>query len=163
MSIEVEVFGKLQDTASSVVHKYKLKNNNGYLLECTNYGVTILNMETPDRNGISESINIGYKTIEELQNPPSRPYFGAIIGRFSNRIAGGRLTIDGEEYQLATNNGVNHLHGGMVGFDRRLWTVVKQIQEEHKVGLEFEYHSPDGEENYPGNVQVMIVLPFFFF
>ena len=84
------------------------------------------------------------------------PYFGAIIGRFGNRIAKGQLEIEGKTYQLAINNGPNHLHGGLVGFDKRIWNA-ETIENENNIGVELSYLSPDMEENYPGNLKVTCI------
>src|SRR5689334_21083489 len=103
----------------------------------------------PDRTGVLGDIVLGYETLDEyIKNPR---YFGALIGRFANRIAGGKFSLNGEAYQLAQNNGHNHLHGGVKGFDKRVWNSVTT-----DAGLHLEYFSPDGEENYPGNLQVAV-------
>lgn len=161
MPIHKEIFGELNET-KDIVYKYTLMNKNRLSLICTNYGATILQIHTPDREGNSDNITICYQTLQDLQDPPGRPYFGALIGRFCNRIEGGQLTLNGHTHSLFINNGPNHLHGGQLGFDRRLWRVVREIDEEGKVGLEFEYISIDGEENYPGNLNVSIIIIFLF-
>ena len=129
---------------------YTLTNNNGVEVSITNYGATVTSIKVPDRNGVFGDIVLGYDTIEEYMRNPR--YLGALIGRYANRIAGGRFSLNGVEYQLAkNNNGVNHLHGGVRGFDKRIWKVS-----ETPASLHLEYFSPDGEENYPGNLTVAV-------
>lgn len=129
---------------------YTLTNNNGVEVSITNYGGTVTSIKVPDRNGVFGDIVLGYDTIEEYMRNPR--YLGALIGRYANRIAGGRFSLNGVEYQLAqNNNGANHLHGGVRGFDKRIWKVS-----ETPASLHFEYFSPDGEENYPGNLTVAV-------
>lgn len=134
-------------------------SNNHISVKITNYGAIITGIEMPDRNGEMENIVCGFKNLDTyLSNEylGSYPYFGAIIGRFGNRIAKGNLVIDGKTYQLAINNGPNHLHGGKIGFDRRLFGA-ETFQTENEVGLKLSYLSPDGEENYPGNLHVTCI------
>jgi aldose 1-epimerase len=128
---------------------HTLTNNNGVEVTITNYGGAITSIKVPDRNGVFADIVLGYDTLEEYMGNPR--YFGALIGRFANRIAAGRFSLNGVEYQLAQNNGANHLHGGVKGFDKRIWKVS-----ETPSGLHLEYFSPDGEENYPGNLTVAV-------
>lgn len=129
---------------------YTLTNNNGVEVSITNYGGTVTSIKVPDRNGVFGDIVLGYDTIEEYMRNPR--YLGALIGRYANRIAGGRFSLNGVEYQLAqNNNGANHLHGGMRGFDKRIWKVS-----ETPASLHLEYFSPDGEESYPGNLTVAV-------
>ncbi len=134
-------------------------SNNHISVKITNYGAIITGIEMPDKIGEMENIVCGFKNLDNyLSNEylGSYPYFGAIIGRFGNRIAKGNLVIDGKTYQLAINNGPNHLHGGKIGFDRRLFGA-ETFQTENEVGLKLSYLSPDGEENYPGNLHVTCV------
>lgn len=128
---------------------YTLTNNNGVEVSITNYGGAIRSIKVPDRNGVLGDVVLGYDTIEEYMRNPR--YLGALIGRHANRIAGGKFSLNGIEYQLAQNNGENHLHGGPKGFDKRVWNAT-----ETAVGLHLEYFSPDGEENYPGNLSVAV-------
>lgn len=128
---------------------YTLKNNNGVEVSITNYGGTVTSIKVPDRNGVFGDVVLGYDTIEEYMRNPR--YLGALIGRYANRIANGRFSLNGVEYQLAQNNNANHLHGGVRGFDKRIWNAS------HKpAGLHLEYFSEDGEENYPGNLNVAV-------
>lgn len=133
------------------VYLYTLKNRNGVEVSITNYGGTITSIMAPDRNGVFGDVALGYETLDEYVKNPR--YFGALIGRFANRIAGGKFSLDGVEYQLAQNNGQNHLHGGVKGFDKRVW---KSSETAATNGLHLEYFSKDGEENYPGNLSIAV-------
>ena len=128
---------------------YTLTNNKGVEVSITNYGCAITSILAPDRNGVFADVVLGYDTLDEYMKNPS--YLGALIGRFANRIAAGRFSLNGVEYQLAQNNGANHLHGGVKGFDKRVWKVSETTSDLH-----LEYFSPDGEENYPGNLNVVV-------
>ena len=128
---------------------YTLTNSLGFEVSITNYGGAITSLKTPDRNGHFEDIVLGFETLDEyLVNPR---YFGALIGRHANRIARGRFSLNGVEYQLPCNNGANHLHGGFSGFDKRDWTV-----REDGNTLHLTYFSKDGEEGYPGNLTAFV-------
>lgn len=120
----------------------------------TNLGCSILEIEAPDRNGVQKNIVAGLKDIKEYTNNPH--YLGCVIGRYTNRIAGGRFSLDGEIIKLSVNDGVNHLHGGVEGFNSKLWDVAGLIRREQEAGVVFEYRSPHGEEGYPGNLQVKV-------
>jgi aldose 1-epimerase len=135
------------------VSVYTLKNANGMELRVLNYGGIILSLKVPDRAGRSGDVVLGYDSLADYER--SSPYFGAIIGRYGNRIARGRFTLDGKSYTLATNNGPNHLHGGVRGFDKVVWDVAP-FERGDTVGLVFRYTSPDGEEGYPGTLQAMV-------
>jgi aldose 1-epimerase len=131
------------------VYLYTLRNKRGVEVSITNYGGTITSLLAPDRNGVFDDVVLGYDTLAGyVQNPR---YFGALIGRFANRIARGKFRLNGVEYQLAQNNGENHLHGGTKGFDKRVWSAS-----ETPSGLHLEYFSKDGEEGYPGNLSVAV-------
>ncbi|MEL6589432.1 MAG: aldose epimerase family protein [Bacteroidota bacterium] len=123
---------------------------NGMEVQLCNYGATILSIKVPDRNGNLGEVCIGFDTAEEYLG--SHPHFGGIVGRYGNRIAGGKFELDGTEYQLAINNGPNHLHGGIVGFDRKVWTILEANEQD----VLFQYISPDGEEGYPGRLEVQL-------
>lgn len=128
---------------------YTLTNSLGFEVSVTNYGGAITSLKTPDRNGHFDDIVLGFETLDEyLVNPR---YFGALIGRHANRIARGRFSLNGVEYQLPCNNGANHLHGGFSGFDKRDWTV-----REDGNTLHLTYFSKDGEEGYPGNLTAFV-------
>ncbi len=123
-------------------------------VEITNYGCSIVSIFTPDRNGKKSNIVAGFNKLSQYAS--EHPYFGCIVGRYANRIAKGRFTLDGESWQLPLNDGVNHLHGGFQGFNRKLWAVEETIEEEDQCGIRFSYLSKDGEEGYPGNLQVSV-------
>ena len=131
------------------VTRYLMKNKNGMTVTMMNYGATVLSVQVPDRNGKIDEITLGFKNYSNYTK--NKTYFGGTCGRFSNRIAKGKFTIDGKEYQLATNNDPNHLHGGVKGFNNALWTG-EIIDNKDEVGVKFTYISPDGEEGYPGKL-----------
>lgn len=154
MQISKSVFGRLADRQP--VYLFTLQNDNGVEIKILNYGAIITSVTTPDKKGEKANIVCGFDKLEDYLNEvylSSYPYFGCIIGRVGNRIKNGRFTLNGKTYQLAVNNGPNHLHGGITGFDRRLWQGEAMVEEE-KVGILFSYFSPDGEEYYPGNLNV---------
>jgi len=131
------------------VHVYTLANKNGVAVSITNFGGAVTSIMAPDRNGVFADVVLGYDTLDEYVKNPR--YLGALIGRYANRIARGKFSLNGVEYQLAQNNGANHLHGGNQGFDKRVWKAA-----ETESGLRLEYFSKDGEENYPGNLDVHV-------
>ncbi|MCC6455764.1 MAG: galactose mutarotase [Caldilineaceae bacterium] len=133
---------------------YTLTNNQGVTLSLTNYGGIITTLHTPDRKGQGGDIVLGYEKLEEYL--ARNPFFGCLVGRFGNRIAGGKFTLKGKEYRLAQNNGQNHLHGGTVGFDKVLW-AAEPFTTPASVGVKLTYTSVDGEEGYPGNLAVTVV------
>jgi aldose 1-epimerase len=157
MKLETIHFGKLSD--SSDVALFTITNHNNVSVKITNYGAIITSIEMPDKNGNAENIVCGFEKLETYLSEEylgNYPYFGAIIGRFGNRIAAGHLVIDGKNYQMAINNGPNHLHGGKTGFDRRLFDA-ETFQDENQAGIKLTYLSPDMEENYPGNLKVTCI------
>ena len=147
-------FGTLTDGRE--VTAYTLTNTNGITLTALNYGGIITSLSTPDKTGTLGDIVLGYDTIDGYLR--STPYFGAIVGRYGNRIARGKFTLDGATYTLATNNGPNALHGGLVGFDKVLWHAepFDSAATNGRVGLVLTYTSKDGEEGYPGTVQARV-------
>jgi aldose 1-epimerase len=130
---------------------YTLKNKNGLIAQITNYGAIIVSIIVPDRKGNFADIVQGYDNISDYIDG-NGPYMGAVCGRCANRIAKGRFTILDKEYTLAVNNGPNHLHGGIIGFNKVVWDVVSVSDS----GVKLEYLSPDGEEGYPGNLRVSV-------
>lgn len=154
MEILTSNFGMLPD--GSKAELITLKNDNGIAVSITTYGAIVTSVLAPDKNGNTENVVCGFNKLEDYLDEKylnSYPYFGAICGRVANRIAKGKFTLEGVEYQMAVNNGPNHLHGGLVGFDRRNWNA-EILQSEKKVGVLLSYTSPDGEENYPGNLEI---------
>eukprot|EP01039_Chlorochromonas_danica_P000029 gene29-32_t len=152
-AITKEIFGSIHD--STPIHRFTITNKNGLSFQCTNYGATILSIRTPDRRGTLEEITLNYDTLEMLQKKEGRPYYGCIVGRYANRIGKGRFSLDENVVELAVNNGPNHLHGGLEGFDQKIWTAV-EVHKDEGLGIEFSYCSPDGEEGYPGNLMVSV-------
>lgn len=128
---------------------YTLRNNNGLVAQITNYGAIIASLFVPDRNGLLADIVHGLDSIDDYVKH-NGSYMGAICGRSANRIAGGKFSIDGKEYKLPVNNGPNHLHGGIKGFDKVVWKVLRVEPNR----LQLEHRSKDGEEGYPGEVTV---------
>lgn len=131
------------------VDKYSLKNTQGMEVDIITYGGIITSWTAPDKNGKYKNVVLGYDNLEQYIK--SNPYFGAIIGRYGNRIAKGKFSLDGIEYTLETNNGSNHLHGGTKGFDKVLWTASEE-KTDNGAGLKLNYTSKDGEGGYPGNL-----------
>lgn len=152
MSITQEVFGQLPDGRS--VELYTLTNHNHLEARIMSYGGILVSLKTPDRHGALGDIVLGFDTFEGYL--AGHPYFGSLIGRYGNRIAKGRFSLDGSVYALACNNGPNHLHGGAKGFDQVLWQAEPQLTEEGPQ-LILRYRSPDGEEGYPGTLDVQVV------
>lgn len=134
---------------------YHLQTPEGIRVSVTNYGGVIVRLLTPDRYGNLGDIVLGQDQPERYFDRQSSPFFGAIIGRYANRIARGRFNLDGHTYQLAQNNGPNALHGGEQGFDQRLWKGRPYVSA-HGPALELSYVSADGEEGYPGNLSVKV-------
>jgi aldose 1-epimerase len=128
---------------------YTLTNANGLRAKITNYGGILVSLEVPDREGALADITLGYRTLDKYI--ADSPYFGAIIGRYGNRIGDAKFVLDGIEYKLAANNGENHLHGGIKGFDKVVWEA-QPVETADGVGVEIKYLSKDGEEGYPGNL-----------
>ena len=148
-SVTQEPFGALPDGREVV--KYTLSNSQGMSVSIMNYGAIVTNLEVPDKNGESGNVVLGYDSLQGYLDEPS--YFGATIGRYGNRIDEGKFTLDGKTYDLATNNGPNHLHGGEQGFDKVLWTA-RPVKSDEKASLVLNYVSQDGEEGYPGTLKV---------
>ena len=137
------------------VEIFTLRNANGMTARITNYGGNVVSLTAPDREGRFEDITLGFDSLAPYTSVYSR--FGAIIGRYGNRIAKGRFTLDGQEYTLAVNNGNNHIHGGLRGFDKRVWNAELLDAAGDEPALRLTYRSPDGEEGYPGTLDVTVV------
>ena len=114
-----------------------------------------MSVEVPDRFGIRQNVVAGFRSLAAYQQP--HPYFGSTIGRFANRIAGGKFFIDGNPYSLSVNEPPNHLHGGFSGFDKKVWRLINTIEKENRIGVRFGYTAADGEEGYPGTLQATVV------
>ncbi len=152
MNVQKSAFGKTADAVA--VDLYTCTNANGLVLKMTNYGAIVVSLDVPDRDGNLANVNLGFSSLDGYL--ARHPYFGSTVGRYCNRIAKGTFTVDGEQYTLATNNGDNHLHGGLVGFDKAIWHAEPN-ESESAAGVKFTYLSRDGEEGYPGNVNVTAV------
>ena len=139
--------------AGEAVEVFALTNAHGLRVRAITYGGVIVSLETPDRAGRRGDIVLGYDSLDGYLR--SSPYFGAIVGRYGNRIAGGRFTLDGISYRLATNNGPNHLHGGVKGLDKVVW-AAEPFSGDSSAGVAFSYTSPDGEEGYPGALRMRV-------
>src|ERR1700685_2674749 len=145
-------FGRMPD--GTHIDLYVLTNRNGMSASITNFGATLVAFKVPDRNGKSADVLLGYDSLEGYINDKAN--FGATIGRYANRIARGRFELNHTEYKLATNNGVNHIHGGIKGFNKAVWHA-KDVSAKDGQALELTYLSKDGEEGYPGNLSVKVV------
>jgi aldose 1-epimerase len=153
MKAEISAFGKLTDGTD--VKLYTLSNTKGMMAKVTDYGAILTELWVPDRAGKFGNVVLGFNNAEQYVK--GHPYFGATVGRVANRIAKGKFTLEGKEYTLAVNNGPNHLHGGVRGFDKRLWKsrILQGLSRE--VSVEFTYTSVDGEEGYPGTLDVKVL------
>lgn len=138
-----------------VVHdpdsQFNLKNAHGMEVRLASYGARITSIKVPDCNGAMADVVLGFNTVEPYRSSVKKPYLGATLGRYAGRIANGRFTLDGVEHLLAKNNGPNHNHGGVTGFDKVVWDA-KQLRN----GVQFDYTSPDGEEGYPGTLKARV-------
>ncbi|MFH1197809.1 MAG: aldose epimerase family protein [bacterium] len=152
-TIEKYNFGKLVDGIE--VTAFTLKNANGMTAKIIDYGASVVSLTAPDRNGNYADVVLGYDNLEGYVKGAS--FFGGIVGRYGNRIGKGKMTIDEKEYQLATNNGKNHLHGGVVGYNKKLWTVNKTEVTSKGPAITLTLISEDGDENYPGTVKLTVV------
>ena len=151
-NITKQSFGKTGDGEN--VDLYTLTNTLGMQAKIMNYGGIVVSLKVPDRNGKMDDVVLGFNDLDSYLK--GHPYFGAIVGRYGNRIAKGRFTLNGFEYKLAVNNGENHLHGGIKGFDKVVWTA-KEMRTKMGPALSLTYISKDGEEGYPGTLTATVV------
>lgn len=151
VSIAKAIYGKTNK--GEQVDRYTLKNQKGMEVNIITYGGIISSLKVPNKAGVSEEVVIGFNSLEQYMKP--NPYFGALIGRYGNRIAKGKFTLDGKEYSLAINNAPNALHGGPEGFHRAIWTAVEAKGGDNAF-LKLKYVSNDMEEGYPGNLTVFV-------
>ena len=154
--IQTSVFGHLPDGRQ--VDVYQFTNANGIELRVINYGGIIVSLKTPNLEGEFDDIVLGFDSLDSYLSEAylsANPYFGAIIGRYGNRIAKGQFSLNGETYSLATNDGSNHLHGGDQGFDKVLWQA-EPFENDAGSGLVLRYTSEDGEEGYPGRLETEV-------
>ncbi len=151
-TITKDSFGTTPD--GQPVDLYTLTNSNGMEVKIITYGGIIQSVKVPDRTGHFDNVTLGFDNLKDYVE--RNPYFGCITGRYANRIALGRFTLDGVTYQLPINNPPNSLHGGFVGFDKKVWAATV-IQNHQSVGLILKYTSPDGEQGYPGTLKTEVV------
>jgi len=151
-SVTSSRFGKFD---GQPVTLYTLRNGKGAEAKITNYGGIVLSLKVPDRNGKFDDVVLGHNKLDGYLIP-TNPYFGALIGRYGNRIANGKFTLDGKTFSLPKNNGKNSLHGGTIGFDRVVWTG-RAFASKDGPSVELKYRSKDGEQGYPGNLDVTAV------
>ena len=151
LSITKSDFGNTAE--GQAVAKYTLENKDGIQVDIITYGGRITSLRTPDKDGKMENVILGFDSIEQYEK--DNPFFGALIGRYGNRIAKGKFSLDGNEYTLAQNNGENSLHGGVKGFDKQVWKA-KTEEGDDSVKLILTYLSPDMEEGFPGNLNTTV-------
>jgi aldose 1-epimerase len=137
------------------ITQYTLTNPSGMVVKIINYGATVTDILAPDKNGKVGNVVLGYDSLAGFLQA-GNPYFGCIVGRYANRIANAKFILDGKEYKLAANNDGNTLHGGVKGFDKRVWKAG-DINTDSVSSIKFTYHSKDMEEGYPGNLHAEVV------
>lgn len=152
MDVAQKPFGKLPD--GKAVSLFTCTNSQGLVLGLTDYGARIVSLQVPDRVGKFANVTLGFDSLDKYLAHTS--YMGCTTGRYANRIARGRFTLDGAEYKLATNNGANHLHGGKLGFDRHVWNS-EIVRKPDAVGVRFTLVSQDGDEGYPGALSTEVI------
>lgn len=151
-SLTEQCFGHLPNGAP--VKAWRLNGAGGLVAEIIAYGATVTRLLAPDRDGHLADVVLGFNDLDSYRANPA--YFGAIVGRVAGRIRGARFSLDGRTYRLAQNEGGNHLHGGIEGFDKKIWTGTPSVREDGAPSLRLTYRSPDGEEGYPGAVDVSV-------
>ena len=151
LTINKEIFGKTKE--NTTIHKFVMTNMNGMEVSVINFGGIITSLKSRDSKGNYEDIVLGFNNLSQYED--ESPYFGAIIGRYGNRISEGKFTLDGKTYNLAVNNDINHLHGGLKGFDKVVWDATQEVTDS-TASLILKYISQDMEEGYPGNLQVKV-------
>ncbi len=150
-AVDTEDWGKLPD--GQAVALFTVRNPHGFILRMTNYGARIVSLDMPDRHGKLSNITLGFDRLEDYFKHTA--YFGTTVGRYAGRITQGKFTLNGKEYSLSTNNGSNHIHGGVKGFDRQVWKAIT-FNHANEAGIKFSYTSPDGEEGYPGKLNTTV-------
>ena len=151
MNIEKTQFGTTEN--GSIADLFTLRNDSGFSASITTYGGILTSVKMPDKHGTVEEITLGFDSLAGYLE--GHPYFGATVGRFANRIAGGEFTLEGKKYSLFCNDGNNHLHGGKIGFDKVLWNGTS-FDNENEIGVRLTYRSKNKEEGYPGNLDVTV-------
>jgi len=155
MKINKTGFGQVDGCPVDI---YQFENDHGIIMKVTNYGGIITSLILPDKNGRKEDIVCGFNKLESYfskEYKKNSPYFGCIIGRYAGRIKDARFFLNGKEYKLAANDGPNHLHGGIKGFDKHVWDA-EILEKDNQIGVKLRRFSPDGEEGYPGNLNVSV-------
>ena len=152
-TIVKQLYGETADGIE--VDEYTLTNARKMEVKIITFGGIITSIKVPDRRHQFENVALGFDNLQDYET--KNPYFGCITGRYANRIAEGMFTLDDVTYQLDINNPPNHLHGGVKGFDKQVWEVTQEINDGNEVGIELHYLSPDGDQNYPGNLDVYVV------
>jgi len=148
-AVEKRSFGKTPD--GTTIDLYALKNKNGVEADIITFGATLVSLKAPDRSGNMADVVLGYKDIDGYVS--DKAYLGATVGRYANRVANGKFTLDGKTYELPKNDGNNTLHGGIKGFNKRVWTA-HEVSSANGQAVRFSYLSKDGEEGFPGNLKV---------
>lgn len=151
MTVTRAPFGTLP--GGQAVGRFTLRNANGVEVSAISYGATVISIRTPDRTGHVDDVVLGFDGIDDYLTKAR--YFGSVVGRYGNRIANGRFTLDGSTFRLATNNGANHLHGGEKGFDKAVW-AGEPFERDGASGVVFSYTSANGEEGYPGTLKARV-------
>lgn len=151
MNLEKEILGKTSDGME--IEQFTLSNAQGMKVKVISFGATLTSVQVPDRNGRLAEVTLNLDSVEQYL--AGHPCLGSVCGRYANRIAKGKFTLDGQQYTLAVNNGPNHLHGGPKGFDKRVWSSGPAPFDD-SVGVTFTYQSADGEEGYPGNLTAKV-------
>src|SRR5215813_6958980 len=149
--VEKKSFGKLPD--GTEVEEYTLRSSKGGVAKIITYGATLSELWMPDKSGKNADVVLGFDNLQQYLG--DHPFFGATIGRYGNRIAKGKFTLDGKEYSLFLNNGPNSLHGGKEGFNRKVWKG-EAVEAAHAAAVKFAYVSKDGEEGYPGTLDASV-------
>src|SRR5262245_50835840 len=152
VTIKKSDFGKTDD--GTPVELYTLTNSKGMVVKICTYGGIITEVHVPDKDGKTADVVLGFDDLKGYLK--GNPFFGCITGRVANRIAKGKFTLDGQEYTLATNNGPNHLHGGKMGFDKKVWSMEREFADPERAGILLAYTSKDGEEGYPGEMRAFV-------
>ena len=152
MNAHTDPFGRTPD--GQEVQIYTLASSKGLRARIMNFGATLVSLEVPDRHGNLGDVALGFDGLDSYIKP--NPYIGATIGRYANRIANARFVLNGTEYKLTANEGVNQLHGGKVGFDKKLWSTQEAVAAENEAWVKMTYISGDGEEGYPGSLRCTV-------
>ncbi|TWT80804.1 Aldose 1-epimerase precursor [Planctomycetes bacterium CA13] len=156
MKLSRQPFGEVDGQS---VDRFTLENDNRMIVKITTYGGTVTSIVSPDKDGNQSDIVCGFDTLEGYfgdEYKANSPYFGCLVGRYAARIKDGKFTVDGTQHQVATNDGPNHLHGGIKGFDKRVWDVVSVAEDKDSVALTLSLESADGDESFPGNLKVVV-------